>query len=185
MPASRSSLNILYSIHPKLFLYYMIMTIDIRKASNPDIEALVRLNDQIQRQHAEQYPDEFKYPIVSAQSRIFFQRALDSKDQHLMVADVDGLVMAYLWFERQVRPESDIRPAKTRFYVQHICVDADHQRSGIATALFQWLEERAQANNISEIALDTWALNESGQAFFAARGFAPSRLMLSKKLDAP
>ena len=50
----------------------------IIEAKNQHVDDLIRLNDQVQKIHAEQYPDIFKYPVEEASlSKLFASKIAD------------------------------------------------------------------------------------------------------------
>ena len=154
----------------------------IRPATTNDLPDLVRLNDQIQLQHVEQYPSEFKYPVEPHLVSEFFAMLVSSTSNEVIVAFDDENVLGYLWYETQEKAESPFKHAKLRFYIHHVCVDSRVRRGGVASALFDRVEQEARIASIAEIALDTWSMNKEGQDFFARQGFERIRLIYSKKL---
>jgi len=97
-------------------------------------------------------------------------------ENHIRLGDAGDGPTGYLWFEVQDRPETPLTLARKRFYIHHLSVQAGARRHGIASALLRHVEAEALSGGITNIALDTWAANES------ARGFTPFNLSLSKRL---
>jgi len=106
----------------------------VRTALNSDLAELVRLNNQIQQQHAILYPDEFKYPTVSADIRNYFKTLINSDQNTVLVVESDDAVQAYLYYELQQKPENAFKFGYKRFYIHHIVVDASFRRSGIGSS---------------------------------------------------
>jgi len=159
------------------------MKLDIKNATKADLPGLLRLNKQIQQQHAEQFPKEFLFEPDAKGTRDFFKRLIDEDSQLLLIAHTADQSVGYLWCEIQRFPTSLFRPARSKLYVQHVCVDADHRRHGIASALFQQVDDLAKAAGITRIGLDTWAGNESAHSFFRSRGFETQQIIYGKNLD--
>ena len=154
----------------------------IRAATRSDLEDLVRLNDQIQWQHANQYPHEFKYPADKEKVAEFFERLIDSDSNTVVVVCDKDQPIAYLYCELQRIPQNTFKFAKSRYYIHHILIDETVRRTGIASALFEWVEEQARGRGVSEIALDTWMLNKEAHEFFERKGFHLTQLLFSKAL---
>jgi ribosomal protein S18 acetylase RimI-like enzyme len=70
--------------------------------------------------------------------------------------------------------------AKRRLFLQQLCVDGDHRRHGVASALMDHAARLARENSVEEIALDTWSANGTAQSFFHARGFEPYMALMRK-----
>lgn len=158
------------------------MTIAIRNATDADLGALIRLNAQVQRVHAETYPADFKSITDEGEVRLFLASVIQRVDHAILLAQVDGTDVGYAWIELMQRPPTPFTWAKKRIFLHHICVDIGHRRLGIGSALITRIEERAVAAGIDEFVLDMWALNDSAQAFFNSCGLETYRLFLRKQL---
>ena len=156
------------------------MAVNVRTASVADLGVLIRLNQMVQNLHAALYPEDFKEVADPSAVRAFFAERLIDPKCAIGIAEADGVPVGYVWFELQVRPETPF--TRPRIYVHHVSVAPEARRRGIATALFQFVEQRAASENFREIALDTWAANLDAQRFFGSLGFVPLRIGLRKKL---
>ncbi|MDJ0611041.1 MAG: GNAT family N-acetyltransferase [Kiloniellales bacterium] len=156
----------------------------IRLATEADLDDLVRLNNQVLAQHARAHPSQFKFPADSLRVRRFFQRLLGKPALNcLVVAEVEGARTGYLWFERQNKRATLFNHRRRRLFVQHVCVDQSHQRRGVARALFEFVDKVAEEDHVDEVILNTWADNVDAQACFTALGFEPCRVTLWKRRE--
>src|ERR1700683_5203132 len=146
------------------------MTVTIRTAVHADLDALIRLNAQVQRLHAQAYPADFKSLTDEGEVRDFFASVMRQTDHIILLAQVVDAVGGYARFEIQDRPQTPFTWAKKRVFLHHICVDSGHRRLGVGSALMTRVEERAFAAGIGEVALDMWPLNDTAQAFFKSLG---------------
>ncbi len=158
------------------------MTLSIRPAHGGDIDALVRLNRVVQKLHARLEPALFKAETDDFEVAAYFADRLEILDNYIRLAEMDRNAVGYIWFERQRLAETPFTRSGERFYLHHIAVEEAAQRLGIASALFQNLEDEARASEVAEIALFAWTANLSGQAFFASRGLTPVMGLLGKRL---
>jgi GNAT superfamily N-acetyltransferase len=158
------------------------IVMEIDAAAPGDLDEIVRLNRQIQTQHAAAFPSEFKSPTDDLAVRKFFQELLVSDNAHEIFLTRDGaVVIGYLWLELRKKPESPFKFAKTVLFVHQVCVDRQHRRRGIARAMFASVEKWALARDIWTIELDSWVDNDA-HAFFAAEGFEAFRVDFWKRL---
>jgi ribosomal protein S18 acetylase RimI-like enzyme len=157
------------------------MTVTIRNAVDADLDALIRLNAQVQRLHAEVYPADFKSLTDAGEVRDFLVSAMRQTHHTILLAQIDGAVVGYAWFEIQDRPQTPFTWPRKRVFLHQICVDFGHRRLGVGSALITRVEERALAGGIGEFALDLWLLNDTAQAFFKSCGLKPYRLFLRKQ----
>lgn len=160
------------------------MTFAIRDAKPLDLPYIVDLNDEIQRQHASWYPDDFRYPTDAERMAKYFGRLLQDDTQNLLVATVGEEIVAYLWYEIHRRRRTPHKQAMSRLEVHHVFVRPSHRRQGIAAGLFDYVRRIAVAESLRDIALSTWACNSGAQAFFASQGLEVFKLSLRAKLDA-
>ena len=156
------------------------MTVTIRTAVDADLGALIKLNAQVQKLHAQVYPTDFKSSTDEGEVRDFLASVMRQTDHTILLALVDGAVVGYAWFEIQDRPQTPFTWAKKTAFLHHICVDSGHRRLGVGSALITRVEEQALAAGIGEVALDMWSLNDTAQVFFESRGFETYRLFLRK-----
>ena len=157
------------------------MSVTIRNAVDADLDPLIRLNKQVQELHAQVYPADFKSLTDEGEVRDFLASVIRRTDHTILLAQVDGAVVGYAWFEIQDRPQTPFMWAKKRVFLHHICVDSGHRRLGVGSALITRVEERALAAGIGEFVLDMWSLNDAAQAFFKSCGLETYRLFLRKQ----
>ena len=156
----------------------------LRQVKPGDLHGLARLAEQVQQQHAEDYPDAFKFPVDGGKVEKMFQHVIVADDQDILVAaDADRLI-GYLWYEKLRRSGNVFKWPSTQLYVNHVCVDGGRRGEGIGEALFAALDRIARDGGYDGIILDTWAANTRAHAFFRRRGFATQRLSMAKKTPA-
>jgi GNAT superfamily N-acetyltransferase len=136
----------------------------------------------VQQQHAEYYPDAFKFPVDGGKVEKLFKRVIAAADQDVLVAADDSGIVGYLWYETQRRRGNVFKWRSARLYVNHVCVDSARRGAGIGAALFAALDRIAKHGGYDGIALDTWAANTRAHTFFERQGFATRRLTMVKRL---
>jgi ribosomal protein S18 acetylase RimI-like enzyme len=158
------------------------MAVEVRTASEADLDALIQLNQVVQGLHAELYPDDFSRVTDASAVGAFFAARLVEPASAIGIAEADRAATGYVLFEIQARAETAFTLPRSRIYVHHIAVATDARRRGVATALMRHVEQRAALEGIDDIVLDTWAANVDAQRFFSTRGFATFKVLLRKKV---
>ncbi len=153
----------------------------VRAATERDIPRLVGLTRLAQDLHVAAHPDVFRPSSDLPGIDDFFSKAISDTDQHVLVAEVDGVAVGYLCATVEREPAHTFKRDTTRLYVQQIAVDTDRRRRGVGRALFAAVEQIAQDRSINDIALDTWSFNEEAQDFFASLGFSVYKIKLWKR----
>ena len=111
------------------------MTLEVRAASDANLDALVRLNRAVQTWHAAQYPDDFKRAADPSAVKAFFALRLDDPKSAIGIAEADRLPVGYVWSEVQPRPK---RRSIHHGRVPTSAVGPDARRRQIGAALVKY-----------------------------------------------
>jgi ribosomal protein S18 acetylase RimI-like enzyme len=158
------------------------MSAIVRAASQADLYTLVALNERVQSLHAELHPERFKRQTDPSAVRSFFAKRLAAPKDSILIAELQRVAVAYVWFERQSVLETPFTLPLLRMYVHHILVVPEARGRGVGTALMRHVEQRATTEGIKELAMSTWAANIGAQGFFSTLGYTPSNIALRKRL---
>ncbi len=158
------------------------MADEIRLAVVADCQWLVRLNAEIQSLHADLEPCFFKSVADDASLTAYFTECIEKEDHEIALFCRDGEALGYVVIEYKPAKESAFTMASERVEVHQLCVTKSARRSGIASKLMRWVETRAKEMGKELVVLDFIATNEEAQAFYAAMGYAPLRVMNTKRL---
>ncbi len=158
-------------------------SIEVRTAKKDDLDALVELNRPVQNLHARLYPNDFRADTDDAEVRQFFEARLAASGSTVIIAEISGKPVGYIWFDVRPRPENAFKLARPCIYIHQISVGPDARRQGVGTVLMRYVERQAMSQGIPEIDLDTWAANHEAHAFFEAHGFAKFNMVLRRPVN--
>ena len=144
---------------------------NIRQANSTDGLLLSSLCMDVQRLHAEHYPDLFKMPQREDFAVPFLDEMLADPTVRIFIAEEDGRAIGYLMCKLFERPESLFTYTNRFLQVEHISVHPDLQRQGVGTALMNRVEELAREIGVPKIQLDSWDFNTEAHTFFERMGF--------------
>jgi len=144
----------------------------IRSAGPADVEALARLNAEVQELHFASRPDQFK-PAQLSELAQWFAQLLQNPFAKLWVAELDGAPVGYVAALVRESPESPFFPARKWWNIDQLGVQATHRRAGIGRALVCQVAAQARAQGIRDLELSSWAFNHDAQVAFSALGFVP------------
>ena len=153
----------------------------VRAATEGDIPHLVGLNRLVQDLHVAAHPDVFRLSSDLPGIEDFFSKSISDTNQHVLIAEVEGVDVGYVYATVERRPAHTFKRDTTRLYVHQISVDTDRRRRGVGRALFAAVEQIAQNQSINDIALDTWSFNQEAQDFFTSLGFSVYNIKLWKR----
>ena len=145
---------------------------EIFKAKHEHVGEIALLNDAVQRMHAENYPEVFKYPTDTAEVEKFFRDRISDNNGFIFMARISGQAVGYVWCNIQRRHESVFKHGQERIYIHQLSVKPEHRRKGIARKLMHAVERVAKKNGISRFALDSWEFNKEAHTFFEQLGFS-------------
>lgn len=154
------------------------MPVQIRTATEADLDVITQFCQMTQALHAKWYPREFRHAVDGERLKALLKPLLDT----IAIAESEGVPVGCVWFELQSRPETIFTLPIKLFYVHLIAVAPEARHRRVGTALMEYVCQRAQAQSIDEIALSHSVPNIGAQQFSASCGFAPHGLQLRKML---
>jgi GNAT superfamily N-acetyltransferase len=158
------------------------MNLIIRQAGAEDAADIARVNDVVQKIHAEAYPKIFKYPADLQEVTAFFRERVQEKDHFALVAFVEDQMIGYVWFAIEQRRENPFKYKREMVYIHQIAVSLNHRHKGIGRALIEKVEAFAREQGIRNIALDSWSFNHGSHRFFEKAGIGPYNIKMEKIL---
>ncbi len=149
----------------------------VRKAESADIPALARLLHQVNDVHAKGRPDIF---VLGQRKYSNDQLADILKDtlSPVFVAE-DGDVLGYAFCVIQETSTPNLQKEKS-LYIDDICVDEAARRSGVGTALWDYVNRFAVDNGCRRITLNVWCLNPGAMEFYKKMGMEPLKITMEK-----
>lgn len=142
---------------------------EIRTATEQDIDAILELNRQIGLIHFEHAPEVFCPP--SPQERDFLLNAIGSEGRLFCVAVLDAEVVGFLTARIDI---NEAIPFLTRLPICRIgsvVVDEHHRSRGIGKALIAHCDDWAKARDACQIRLEVMSFNERAKSLYQSLGF--------------
>lgn len=156
---------------------------EVMRATVKDAEVLARLNDSVQKLHADQHPHFFKYPIDQEAMIAFFRDQMEAEQNAIYIAWDDDKPVGYIWCILQSRPENLIVHAFKRVTVDQISVNPESRGKGVGKALMLAAEEFARECDTINLGLSTWAFNTNAHRFFEGMGYSKYKQDMWKTLE--
>ena len=148
----------------------------IRKATQDDIDSLLKLNHQIGEFHYQNAPNVFAQP--SYEERDFLLEALNDVDRLFLVAIFQNEVCGFLTATISKNDTIPFLTTEPICRIGTIVIDELHRSNGLGKALMSKCHEWASSSGASEIRLEVMEFNEKAQIFYAGLGFkTQSRIM--------
>jgi len=145
---------------------------EIRQAVPGDALLLSTLNVDVQRLHAENHPDIFKFPMSNDFAIDFFDEKLaDSMTSIFIAEEKDGQALGYVVCQLTERADNPFTFPQHYILIDQISVSPKVQRRGVGSALIERVVKMAKESSVKKIQLGSWAFNTEAHTFFEKMGF--------------
>lgn len=142
---------------------------EIRKAREQDIEAILELNRQIGEIHFAQAPQVFCPP--SPEERAFLLAAIVAEGRLFCVAEQEGAVAGFLTARIDINETIPFLSKEPICRIGTLVVDEGQRSWGIGKALIAHCDEWGKAQGASQLRLEVMAFNERAKALYERLGF--------------
>ena len=142
---------------------------EIRKATEQDLDAIVELDRQIGQIHFEQAPEVFCPP--SSRQRAFLLDAIQSEGRLFCVAVVEGVVAGFLTARIDINEAIPFLTKLPVCRITTVVVDEGLRSRGIGRALIAHGDQWGKARGASQLRLEVMAFNERARALYEQLGF--------------
>ncbi|MFJ3336631.1 GNAT family N-acetyltransferase [Streptomyces sp. NPDC086766] len=157
----------------------------VRPAEHRDVPALVRLRLANAERHVQLAPDIYRVPDVEAVARHFEQALADGVKVLISVAEMAGEVVGMAEVVLlDDPPDHQILIPRRRADIHTVVLDG-HRGRGVGSALAAAAEQAAADQGVSILYAGVFAPNKEAASFYAASGFAPRGILLSKETTVP
>ena len=146
------------------------MPASIRTALPADVDALLPLVQEAHDWHLQLYPESFK-PLDKAALRSWLLTRLADNRTHVLIAQDDHRIVAYLLLKLVSHAATPFAPATRMAFIDQLCVSAAYRRQGIASALLAHAQVLADAAGHHVMELEMWVDNASARAFYEKNAF--------------
>lgn len=146
----------------------------IRFAKEDELERINVLRKQVNDLHVEGKPDVFK-PGFNEELQNYVYYIFKDPEQKIVVADKDGEICGFAILHHIYKPENPFMKVRDFLDIDEFCVDENHRREGIATAMVEFIKNFAKEQGYHRLELNMWEFNQDALAFYEVAGFETFR----------
>ena len=146
----------------------------IRFAKENELERVNELRKQVNDLHVAGKPDVFK-PGFGPELRDFINVIWNDPTDNIVVAEDNGFICGFAVINHITKPESPFMKERDFLDIDEFCVNEEHRRKGVATAMIEFIKNFAKENGFHRIELNMWEFNQGALAFYEAAGFETFR----------
>ncbi len=154
---------------------------NIRLASDKDVDKLQDLLYSVQNLHAQGRPDVFikgsrKYTDTKV------KEIISNANSPVFVGEIKGEVMAYAFCEISSNTGTDNLINLKTLYIDDLCVDEKFRGQGYGKQIYAFVKEYAKREGCYHLTLNVWHLNQSAVKFYEKVGMSPLKTTMEQIL---
>lgn len=151
---------------------------EIRDMESKDYPEIDRLMKELHELHVKGRPDlytELEHPY----SREEFEKIVSDPEIISILAEEKSVVIGLCI--GTLRKKSGMVEMKT-MYIEDLIVDRNFRGKGIASQLYEEMEERGRNTGAKRLDLMVWEFNNDAKRFYEKQGMRPQRYIYEKEL---
>ena len=151
---------------------------EIRDMESKDYPEIARLMKELHELHVKGRPDlytELEHPY----SREEFEKIVSDPEIIAILAEEKSVVIGLCI--GTLRKKSGMVEMKT-MYIEDLIVDRNFRGKGIASQLYEEMEERGRNTGAKRLDLMVWEFNSDAKRFYEKQGMRPQRYIYEKEL---
>jgi len=140
----------------------------IRRATQEDIPAILRLLEQVLAVHHQGRPDLFREKGTKYSGPELLEM-LGQADAPIFVLEESGSVAGYIMC-KMLKADGAAQEPITTLYVDDLCVDESARGKGIGRQLMEYARDYAREQGCHNLTLHVWEGNPGARAFYESMG---------------
>lgn len=154
----------------------------IRKATESDIEGILKLLLQIDKIHNEARPDIFKGPTYKYNKEELKELFENEKTPVFVYVDKNENVLGHAFCVCKQEVNHNVLTDIKTLYIDDICVDENMRGKNIGKSLYDFVLDYAKENDFYNITLNVWECNPGAIEFYKKMGLVPQKIGMEKIL---
>ncbi len=154
---------------------------DIRKAANKDITAILNLLQQVNFIHHNGRPDLFNVGTKYTKEQL--ENIICDNDRPILVADDNGVIKGYAFCIYQTHENETILTDIKTLYLDDLCVDEKYRGEHIGKKLYDAVLKLAKENGCYNMTLNAWCFNQRAVGFYEKCGMQPLKIYMEKVIE--
>ncbi len=149
---------------------------NIRRATEQDMERINDLLLQVCLVHHKGRPDLFKYGAKKYTDEELKRLIHDDSRPIFVAADETDLVLGYAFCIFQQHSSDNILTDIKTLYIDDLCVDETRRGQHIGRQLYSHVLTFAKESGCYNVTLNVWSCNESAMRFYQSCGLKPQKI---------
>ena len=151
---------------------------NIRRASEKDIDSLIKLLQEVLEIHANIRPDIFISGTTKYTRSDLLEKLANDEEPIYVAVDENDEVMGYAFCALKQQPFSTNMVPFKSLYIDDLCVDSNYRGQHIGEQLFEHVKAEAKRLGCYEVTLAVWAGNDGAEKFYEKIGMKTKERMM-------
>ena len=143
---------------------------NIRRASEKDIDSLIKLLQEVLEIHANIRPDIFISGTTKYTRSDLLDKLANDEEPIYVAVDENDEEMGYAFCALKQQPFSTNMVPFKSLYIDDLCVDSKCRGQHIGEQLFDYVKAEAKRLGCYEVTLAVWAGNDGAEKFYEKIG---------------
>ena len=153
---------------------------NIRRAEDRDLTAVLNLLKQVLEIHAEIRPDLFVSGTTKYTEKELQEIFRDDRRPVFVAEAEDGTVVGYCFcIVEDTIVSNNLRESRS-LYIDDFCVDEKSRGQHVGRALFDYVCDYARSIGCYDMTLNVWEGNDGARKFYEHMGFTPRKTYMEK-----
>lgn len=149
---------------------------EIKRATEQDMEGINQLLRQVLTVHCQGRPDLFK-SNAKKYSDDELKEMIDDEARPIFVAvNQEGAVLGYAFCVHIQHLDDNILTDIKTLYIDDLCVDEECRGQHIGKQLYQHVVDYAKKSGCYNVTLNVWRCNQSALRFYESCGLKPQKI---------
>ena len=154
----------------------------IRRATDKDLDAVNSLLHQVLEVHASGRPDIFKSGTKKYMDDELIEIFNNDKTPVFVAANENNEIVGYAFCVFKFTENNNVLKKRKEFYIDDLCVDEKYRGQNIGKSILEYVCDFASNEGFDVITLNVWNLNQSAIKFYEKCGFLPLKINMEKIL---
>ena len=155
---------------------------EIRRASEQDMEGINHLLYQVLTVHHNGRPDLFRANVKKYTDSELAAILADDKRPIFVGTDETGRVLGYAFCIFQRHVNSNILTDIKTLYIDDLCVEEESRGRHIGRRIYEHVLDFARSQGCYNVTLNVWSCNPAAQRFYEKCGLVPQKIGMEKIL---
>lgn len=155
--------------------------LEIRKAGEEHVGAILRLWEQLAREHAEKDPFYEPCENAAANFETYLLQIMESPVFAAFVCESEGWVIGYVTASIESHPP--VVKRRRYGFIDNLVVDVARRRRGVGSALMEAAHGWLAKQGVTRMELNVSSSNEVGMAFWRALGFKEHQVVMCREKE--